>query len=123
MINEIKVEIKSEFLPKLSDNSESLFFFTYNVIISNNSLKDVQLISRHWNIEDSLGRKKIVDGEGVIGEKPIIKPGESFEYNSFCPLNSDFGFMNGFYTMRDENGNLFKADIPTCGLISSNIKN
>ena len=123
MINKIKVEIKSEFLPKLSDNSESLFFFTYNVIISNNSLKDVQLISRHWNIEDSLGRKKIVDGEGVIGEKPIIKPGESFEYNSFCPLNSDFGFMNGFYTMRDENGNLFKADIPTCGLISSNIKN
>lgn len=122
-MNDIKVKIKSEFLPKLSDDSESLFFFTYNVIIFNNSLKDIQLISRHWDIEDSLGRKKIVDGEGVIGEKPIIKPGESFEYNSFCPLNADFGFMSGFYTMKDEKGNLFKADIPKCGLISSKIKN
>ena len=122
-MSNVKVELKTEFLPKLSDDRESLFFFTYNVIIFNHSMKDIQLISRHWNIEDSLGRKKIVNGEGVVGKKPIIKPGESFEYNSFCPISSDFGFMSGFYTMKDESGNLFKANIPKCGLISSNLKN
>ena len=122
-MSDVKVELKAEFMPKLSDGKQSLFFFTYNVIISNQGIKNIQLISRHWDIEDSLGRKKIVDGEGVVGEKPIIKPGESFEYNSFCPLNSDFGFMSGFYTMKDENGNLFKANIPKCGLVSSSLKN
>lgn len=122
-MSNVEIELKAEFMPKLSDGNQSLFFFTYNVIISNHSMKNIQLISRHWDIEDSLGRKKIVDGEGVVGEKPIIKPGESFEYNSFCPLNSDFGFMSGFYTMKDENGNLFKANIPKCGLVSSSLKN
>ena len=122
-MSDVKVELKAEFMPKLSDGKQSLFFFTYNVIISNQGIKNIQLISRHWDIEDSLGRKKIVDGEGVVGEKPVIKPGESFEYNSFCPLNSDFGFMSGFYTMKDENGNLFKANIPKCGLVSSSLKN
>ena len=122
-MSDVEIELKAEFMPKLSDGNQSLFFFTYNVIISNHSMKNIQLISRHWDIEDSLGRKKIVDGEGVVGEKPVIKPGESFEYNSFCPLNSDFGFMSGFYTMKDESGNLFKANIPKCGLVSSSLKN
>ena len=122
-MNNVKVQIKSQFIPKLSDDNESLFFFSYDVIILNNGLKNVQIISRHWDIEDALGRRKIVDGEGVIGEKPVIKPGESYEYSSFCPLNSDFGFMSGFYTMRDDEGKVFKADIPQCGLISSNTIN
>ena len=122
-MNNVKVQIKSQFIPKLSDDNESLFFFSYDVIILNNGLKNVQLISRNWDIEDALGRRKIVDGEGVIGEKPVIKPGESYEYSSFCPLNSDFGFMSGFYTMRDDEGEVFKADIPQCGLISSNTIN
>ena len=67
------------------------------------------------------------EGHPAIGnpatEKPVIKPGESYEYSSFCPLNSDFGFMSGFYTMRDDEGEAFKADIPQCGLISSNTIN
>ena len=67
-MSDIKVELKTEFLPKLSDDQQSLFFFTYNVIISNHGIKDIQLISRHWDIEDSLGRKKIVNGILFVGD-------------------------------------------------------
>ena len=67
--------------------------------------------------------KKIVDGEGVIGKKPIIEPGDFFEYKSFCPLNTNFGYMKGFYTLRDEKGKVFKAQIPQFGLISPSFIN
>ena len=121
-MNEIEIKIKSEFLPELSNNDDEIFYFSYKVKIHNKGAKEIQLLSRHWDIADSLGRKKIVDGEGVIGEKPIIPPGEFFEYKSYCPLNTDFGVMKGFYTMRSEEGEIFKAMIPEFGLISeSNI--
>tara|TARA_B100001996_G_C18510182_1_gene535025 strand:- start:335 stop:709 length:375 start_codon:yes stop_codon:yes gene_type:complete len=116
--NNIKIDIKTEYVPELSNNEDSMFYFSYKVKIKNMSSKKVQLLSRHWDIKDGLGRKKSINGEGVIGKKPIINPGEYYEYKSYCPLKTEFGSMDGFYTMKDENGNLFKTVIPNFGLIS-----
>ena len=122
-MNKIKIEIESKFLSELSNNDEALFYFLYNVKIYNHGKNKVKLISRHWNIQDALGRKKNIDGEGVIGVKPTIEPGNCFEYSSYCPLKTDSGIMDGFYTMRDEKGQLFKALIPLFGLIAPNTIN
>tara|TARA_Y100000590_G_C15347800_1_gene873918 strand:+ start:172 stop:555 length:384 start_codon:yes stop_codon:yes gene_type:complete len=116
--NNIKINIKGKYIPELSNNEDSLFYFLYKVQIHNLGSNKVQLLSRHWDIRDGLGRKKIVDGEGVIGKKPYINPGEFYEYKSYCPLKTEFGSMDGFYTMKDENGNLFKTLIPNLGLVS-----
>ena len=116
--NNIKIDIKTEYVPELSNNEDSMFYFSYKVKIKNMGSEKVQLLSRHWDIKDGLGRKKSVNGEGVIGKKPIINPGEYYEYKSYCPLKTEFGSMDGFYTMKDENGNLFKTVIPNFGLIS-----
>ena len=116
--NNIKVLIKGEFVPELSNTKDSLFYFSYKVNIHNCGQNKVQLLSRHWNIKDALGRDRIVDGEGVVGEKPFINPGSNFEYESYCPLETSFGCMNGFYTMKDESGNCFKISIPNLGLVS-----
>jgi len=122
-MNKVKITAESHFVPRLSNNDQTLFYFVYNVKICNEGKKKVQIISRHWDIEDSLGRKRVVDGEGVIGKKPMIEPGKNFEYKSFCPLKTDFGLMKGFYTMKDEEGNLFKASIPQFGLVVPNTVN
>jgi len=122
-MNEVKITAESQFVPRLSNNDKALFYFSYKIKIYNEGEKQVQLISRHWDIEDSLGRKRVIDGEGVIGKKPMIEPGENFEYKSFCPLKTDFGIMKGFYTMKDEEGNLFKASIPQFGLVVPNTVN
>ena len=66
----------------------------------------VKILSRHWSIYNSFGEIKKADGEGVIGLKPEINPGEEFKYKSFCPLNTNFGSMKGFYTLKDVDGNL-----------------
>ena len=116
--NNIKVLIKGEFIPELSNVKDSLFYFSYKVNIHNCGQSKVQLLSRHWDIKDALGRDKVVDGEGVLGEKPFIKPGSNFEYESYCPLSTSFGYMKGFYTMKDEKGNFFKIAIPNLGLVS-----
>ena len=116
--NNIKINIKGEYVPELLNNEDSLFYFSYKVKIQNMGSNKVQLLSRHWDIKDGLGRKKVVDGEGVIGKKPYINPGEFYEYKSYCPLKTEFGCMDGFYTMKDESGNLFKTLIPNLGLVS-----
>jgi ApaG protein len=116
--NNIKIDIRGEYVPELSNNEDSLFYFSYKVSIYNLGSNKVQLLSRHWNIQDGLGRKKTIKGEGVIGKKPIIDPGESYEYKSYCPLETEFGSMNGFYTMKDEEGHLFKTLVPDLGLFS-----
>ena len=117
--NNIKVLIKGEFAPELSNTKDSLFYFSYKVNIHNCGQSKVQLLSRHWNIKDALGRNRVVDGEGVVGEKPFINPGSNFEYQSYCPLETSFGSMKGFDMMKDECGNCFKIPIPNLGLVSS----
>ena len=90
------------------------FAFNYIIKITNQSKSTVQLKTRHWRIFDSLSPDVIIDGEGVIGEKPLINPGDSYEYSSGCLITSPVGAMRGFYNMIDvNNGKKFRAYIPT----------
>lgn len=104
-----RVTFKSEF----SDPVKGYYVFFYRITVENHNPFEVQLLSRHWEIFDSNGMRTIVDGEGVVGEKPILAPGESFTYESACNLTTGIGRMKGFYTMiQTENKRKFKADIP-----------
>tara|TARA_Y100000994_G_scaffold244488_1_gene244412 strand:+ start:488 stop:868 length:381 start_codon:yes stop_codon:yes gene_type:complete len=123
-IKNIKIEAKSIFLNDKSNIEKSLYFFMYKITIINNSDKTFQLMSRYWEITDANGTAQTIEGEGVVGERPILKPGESFTYNSFCPIKTEFGTMSGFYTFKDDlTGNLQKAKIPEFMLVAPNYIN
>jgi ApaG protein len=95
----IKISVETNFEGTFYKNYKMHFAFGYRVTIENQSNDSVQLKSRHWRIFDSLNQTEIVDGEGVIGEKPVLKPGESHTYNSGCLLASPIGAMEGHYNM------------------------
>ncbi|MEN9928888.1 MAG: hypothetical protein RLZZ231_809 [Bacteroidota bacterium] len=95
----IKISVKTSFEGTYFKNYKLHFAFSYEITIENHSKDSVQLISRHWEIFDSLNNKEIVDGEGVIGKKPVLKPGESHTYSSGCLLSSPHGAMQGFFNM------------------------
>jgi len=115
----IKISVKVFFDGSYFKNYILNYSFSYTISISNQSKNSVQLKSRHWRIFDSLNTDIIIDGEGVIGEKPIIKPGDSHEYSSGCLIKSNVGAMRGFYNMIDINtGKKFRAYIPTFKLNS-----
>jgi ApaG protein len=95
----IKISVKTQFLNEQSSFENSYFLFSYKITIENKSENAVQLLSRHWEIFDSNFEHREVDGEGVIGEQPIIAPDEFFEYESACSLTTDMGKMKGFYTL------------------------
>src|SRR5438552_3415903 len=107
----ISVEVKCAYLPERSEPDESYFFFAYTVRIANVGEETAQLISREWIITDSDGNEEIVRGEGVVGEQPLLRPGEVFEYTSFCPLRTSVGTMHGSYLMRTPAGESFPAEI------------
>lgn len=86
--------------------------FVYFITIANNGLHPVRLLRRHWFIHDPVGGDHEVEGEGVVGEQPLIAPGESHEYNSYCLLKSYQGFMEGTYQMEEEDGSTFEVAIP-----------
>ena len=95
------------------------FLFKYDISIHNYTEDNVQLLTRHWKIIDALGNIKTVNGEGVIGKKPVINSGLSFSYTSFCPLKTEFGKMQGSYTFKDEkSGELFEVTVPEFSLIT-----
>ncbi len=95
----IKISIVTNFEGTFYKNYRVHFAFGYQITIENQSKDSVQLTSRFWKIKDALNRTEIVEGEGVIGKKPVIKPGESHTYKSGCLLTSPFGSMSGFYSM------------------------
>lgn len=108
----IRIEVESEYEPERSSPFESYFFFSYHVRISNLGEETAQLISRLWIITDSDGEVQTVEGPGVVGETPILAPGEAFEYTSFCPLKTAVGAMQGHYRMRvPATGESFEAVI------------
>ena len=110
----IKISISSNFEGKHFQKSQLFYLFSYSITIENQSLDTVQLTSRHWNIFDSLSEIEIVEGEGVIGEKPILKPSEIHTYTSNCLLRSTAGSMNGFYSMNNfSTSKKFIVQIPT----------
>lgn len=95
----IKISVLTSFEGTYFKNFRLHFAFTYEITIENHSKDSVQLISRHWDIFDSLNDIEVVDGEGVIGKKPVLKPGETHVYSSGCLLNSPYGAMCGHFNM------------------------
>ncbi len=95
----IKISVLTSFEGTYFKNYKLHFAFSYEITIENHSKDSVQLITRHWEIFDSLNDLETVDGEGIIGKKPVLKPGESHTYTSGCLLTSPFGAMNGHFNM------------------------
>ncbi|MBI1286394.1 MAG: Co2+/Mg2+ efflux protein ApaG [Flavobacteriales bacterium] len=111
--NGIKVTTRVRFKEEYSEPDKNYFVFFYRITVENQNVFEVQLLRRHWDIFDSNGIKTVVEGEGVVGEKPVLAPGETYSYESACNLESGIGRMGGFYQMmRTENGVLFQTDIP-----------
>ena len=95
----IKISVLTSFEGTYFKNFRLHFAFSYQITIENHSKDSVQLITRHWEISDSLNNKEVIDGEGVIGKKPVLKPGDSHVYSSGCLLSSSFGAMKGYFNM------------------------
>lgn len=114
----IKVIVEPFYLEEQSEPEDNHFVWAYHVRIENNGQKTVQLMTRHWRITDSLGNTQEVKGDGVVGEQPVLIPGESFEYTSGTPLGTPSGIMVGTYQMETESGDRFDVDIPAFSLDS-----
>lgn len=110
----VTVRVSVTFLPEQSDVDGSRWFWAYHVRIENHRETAVQLLTRHWRISDARGGLHHVDGEGVIGEQPIIQPGKAHDYVSGCPLNTPNGAMEGHFTMigSPEESPSFEVQIP-----------
>ena len=116
--HDIQVTVLPEFLDERSDPDEGRFFWAYTIEITNLGRSEVQLIARHWIITDGVGRIETVKGLGVVGEQPILKPGETFRYTSGCPLTTPSGMMSGTYRMTDAQGHSLSIEIPAFSLDS-----
>lgn len=112
----VRVTVMPVFIDERSDPANDRYFWAYRVVIANEGSVTVQLLSRHWLITDANGKVEEVRGKGVVGEQPILRPGDSFEYTSGCPLTTQSGFMAGSYTMIDERGEKFDVTIPAFAL-------
>ena len=117
----IEVTVRPDFLDQESDPEEGRWFWAYTVVIANHSEETVQLESRYWRITNAIGEVQEVSGPGVIGEQPILSPGDSFQYTSGCPLNTPSGTMVGHYVMRGESGGRMRAMIPAFSLDMPNV--
>jgi ApaG protein len=108
----ISISVKTKYLQQQSDVLNNSYAFAYTITIQNNRTDTVQLLRRHWIITDQNNHVEEVKGKGVIGQQPVIRPGEHFQYSSGAILNSNIGDMKGSYTMLAENGETFEASIP-----------
>lgn len=114
----IKIRVKSSFSELQSNIDLNEFFFTYHVVIKNTSDRTVQLLSRKWLITDSNGQNRYVEGEGVVGEQPILGPGQEYEYYSGCLLKTGFGKMKGLYVFQTLPGfEPFDVNIPEFNMV------
>ena len=109
--NGIRVQVTSKFLSERSSPSDSDYWFAYFIRISNVGEQMAQLVSRHWIITDSDGEVEEVKDDGVVGKQPVIAPGETFDYNSFCRIKTAVGTMHGSYQMVTPEGAVFDARI------------
>jgi ApaG protein len=109
----VEVSVESFYLPKHSKPDKQQYMFGYRILISNKNAFSVQLLKRQWLITDSLFPTRQVEGEGVVGQMPLIVAGESYEYQSYCDLHSTLGWMEGSYLFkRDSESPLFEVEIP-----------
>lgn len=96
----IEISVQTRYYAPQSNPQRNQFFFVYEISITNKSESTVQLLRRHWDITDAFGNKRDVDGDGVVGETPVLEPGESFSYNSGCDFSTEIGKMSGYYIMQ-----------------------
>jgi ApaG protein len=108
----VTVRVAVNYMPEQSRVEASRWFWVYHIRIENHRGDTVQLLARHWRISDALGAVNIVEGEGVVGETPVLVPGQSHDYVSGCELHADHGAMQGHYTFVDEAGEAFLVAIP-----------
>ena len=114
----IRISTRTQYEPSHSDPAVARFIFSYRITITNRSEEAVQLMRRHWIIRDSLAAVREVEGPGLVGETPVLQPGEEFSYSSACDLRSGFGRMEGTYLMqRVRDGAEFRVTIPEMQLV------
>jgi ApaG protein len=114
--HDINIRVVPVYLDEHSEPDEHTYVWAYHVHIENLGTRTVQLLNRYWKITDALGKVEEVSGPGVVGEQPVLQPGEAYEYTSGCPLTTPSGFMVGHYEMTTEDGELFKVAIPAFAL-------
>lgn len=117
----IEVTVEPAFSEERSALDAGAYFWTYTIEIVNNGRETVQLLSRHWRIVDALGKTFEVRGPGVVGEQPVLDPGDSFRYTSGVPLATSSGMMSGAYEMRTQSGEMFEAEVPAFSLDSPDV--
>ena len=116
----VQIDVLPQYVAEQSDPLQKIFAFAYTVTVTNTGTVPAQLISRHWQIQDESGRSEDVNGLGVVGQQPLLRPGESFQYTSGCRLHAPSGTMRGSYFFVAEDGHRFDAPIGTFVLESSN---
>jgi ApaG protein len=114
---DVTVRVSVSFLADQSEPARGHWFWAYHIRIENDGKQPVQLMTRHWTITDGRGARHEVHGDGVVGEQPVIAPGESYDYVSGCPLHTPTGAMEGSYHMVVADGSSFDAAIPRFPLI------
>ncbi len=107
----VKVTARPSYLVEQSQPDRNRWVWSYEITVINASDETVQLVDRHWVITDAGGEVEEVRGEGVVGQQPVIQAGESFSYQSFCPLGTDYGFMRGSFGMVKPDGSRFEAAV------------
>ena len=119
---EIEVSVEPYYLAEQSDPADSRYVWGYRIVIANNSDQQVKLVNRYWNITDENGQVDEVSGPGVVGEQPVLNPGDTYEYNSGCPLDTPSGVMFGHYQMQAASGETFDVAIPAFSLDAPGIQ-
>ncbi|HXH16718.1 MAG TPA: Co2+/Mg2+ efflux protein ApaG [Sphingomonas sp.] len=114
----VTVRVSVSYLPEQSEPERGRWFWAYHIRLENEGDESVQLLTRHWVITDGRGSRHSVEGEGVVGEQPVIEPGASFDYVSGCPLATPSGAMQGSYQMVREDGATFAVEIPRFALLA-----
>jgi ApaG protein len=110
--DDIRIWVQPRFSLADSNPADGTFVFSYEITMQNEGKTPAQLLFRHWYIHDSGGDDAEVDGEGVVGERPLLGPGDSHQYQSFCVLRSPVGYMEGYYTFVRPNGDKFRVEVP-----------
>ena len=120
---DVTVRVAVSYLPEQSEPGRGRWFWAYHIRLENEGTETVQLLTRHWVITDGRGARHSVEGEGVVGEQPVIEPGASFDYVSGCPLATPSGAMQGSYQMVREDGAVFAVEIPRFSLFAPAVLN
>lgn len=118
LTRDIEVTVDPYYLEEQSDTDDNRYVWGYTVVISNNSGNAITLVNRYWHITDQNGQVDEVSGPGVVGEQPHLKPGDTYEYSSGCPLDTPSGMMFGHYEMQSDTGEVFIVAIPAFSLDS-----